>query len=92
MKELLNEIGITQSGYFSKGDTYVIDLEDSNEYSKIFSLLDKSDLVEEETDTSISNASVSNILYRSERYSLNLIADFENDAYKLVVVDLRGDN
>ena len=85
MKELLNKIGIVQVGYYSNSNTYVIDLEDSNEYNKVFSKLDKSDLVEEVEDSSVSNVSVSNVMYTSDSYSLNLIADFDNDNYKLVV-------
>lgn len=88
MKELLNKIGITQVGYYSSNDTYVIDFEDSKEYDKVFSKLDKSELVEENDDASVINVDVSNIMYMSDDYSLNLIADFDSDTYKLVVTKL----
>jgi len=89
MKELLRKIGITEAGYFSSSNNYVIDFENSDEYNKAFSKLDRTDLVEENDDTSVINMSVSNIMYSNDDFSLNLIADFDNDTYKLVVTDLK---
>lgn len=88
MKELLNNIGITQVGYYSSNNTYVIDFDDANEYDRAFSKLDKSDLVEENDDASVINVDVSNVMYMNDNYSLNLIADFDSDTYKLVVTKL----
>lgn len=92
MKDLLKKIGITQPGYFSSDNNYVIDFESPEEYNSVFSKLDKSDLVEENYDSSVISKTVSNILYTSDKYSLNLIADFDSDTYKLVVTELKGDN
>lgn len=92
MKNLLKDIGITEVGYYSKEKNYVIDLEDSNHFNKVFSKLQKSDLVDENEDSSVVNLSVSNVLFLADDYSLNLIADFDQDIYKLVVTELEGDN
>nr|DAP55372.1 MAG TPA: hypothetical protein [Caudoviricetes sp.] len=92
MKELLRKIGITEAGYFSSNNNYVIDFDNSDEYNKAFSKLDRTDLVEENDDTSVINMSVSNIMYSNNDFSLNLIADFDNDTYKLVVTDLKEKN
>lgn len=92
MKELLRKIGITEAGYFSSNNNYVIDFDNSEEYNKAFSKLDRTDLVEENDDTSVINMSVSNIMYSNNDFSLNLIADFDNDTYKLVVTDLKEKN
>lgn len=89
MKEFLRKLGITQSGYYSSNNNYVIDIDDSKDYDKICSTLDKSDLVEENPDSSVINTSVSNILYVGEQFSLNVIADFDNDTYKVVVTELK---
>lgn len=89
MKEFLRKLGITQSGHYSSNNNYVIDLDDSKDYDRICSILDKSDLVEENPDSSVINTSVSNILYVGEQFSLNVIADFDNDTYKVVVTELR---
>ena len=47
MKELLKKIGINNPGYYSDSSTYVVELNDSDEYSKAFTKLDKTDLVDE---------------------------------------------
>ena len=85
MKELLRQIGIDLPGYYSKPDTYVIDLDSADEYSRIFAKLDKTDLVDEVEESSVSNVSVSNVMYTNDEYLLNIIADFDNDTYRLVV-------
>ncbi len=91
MNELLKEIGITEEGHMSSGGNYIIDLDDSDHYNRIFSKLDKSDLVEENEDSSVVNLEVTNILYLADGYSLNLIADFDQDTYKLVVTELEDE-
>lgn len=85
MRELLRRIGITSPGYHTKDDNYVIDFEDSNEFNKAFSRLDKSSEVEENDDASVINLNVSNVLYSNNEFTLNLIADFDQNTYKLVV-------
>ena len=88
MKKLLKDIGITESGHMSSKNNYIIDLDDSDHFNRIFSKLDKSDLVEENEDSSVVNLEVTNILYLADGYSLNLIADFDQDTYRLVVTEL----
>lgn len=92
MEEFLKQLGITDAGNKTSNGNYVIDLEDSDHYNKIFSRLDKSDLVEENEDSSVVNLDVTNILYISEKYAINLIADFEQDLYKIVVTELEENN
>jgi hypothetical protein len=88
VKELLKKIGITEEGEFTTSGNYVIDIADSDEFNKIFSKLDKSDLIEENEESSVINVDVSNVLYLSDEFALNLIADFKQDLYKLVVTDI----
>ena len=92
MKDLLRKLGIMEEGTRTSNHNYVIDLEDSDHFNRIFSKLDKSDLVEENEDSSVVNLEVTNILYIADGFSLNLIADFEQDIYKLVVSDVEEDN
>lgn len=88
MKELLKSLGITDVGYYSKEKNYVIDFESSDDFNKTFAKLNKSDLVDENEDSSVINLDVSNINYLADGFSLNLIADFGQDIYKLVVTEL----
>lgn len=91
MKEFLKQIGITEEGQETTEGNYVVDLENSNHFNKIFSKLDKCDLVEENEDSSVVNVNITNILYIGEEYAINLVADFNQDAYKLVVTPLEDE-
>ena len=83
MNELLKQIGIDAEPVKGENGSYNIDIEDSNEYGKYFSKLDKSDLVEEEQDASSVNFENSSIQFTNDKYTLTLLADFENDTYSL---------
>lgn len=91
MKEFLAKLGITEEGQTTQAGNYVIDIQDSDQYNKIFGKLDSSDLLEENTDSSVINVNVTNILYLSDDYALNLIADFKADTYRLVVTELEDE-
>ncbi len=84
MEELLNKIGITAKGEYTKNGAYVVDIKDYNEYGKYFSLLEKSDL-EEVQDTCQITIHTTNVTYASEDYQIVLQADLDEDLYKLVV-------
>ena len=83
MNELLKQIGIDAEPVKGKDGRYNIDIEDSKEYGRYFSKLDKSDLVEEEQDASSVNFENSSIQFTNDKYTLTLLADFENDTYSL---------
>ena len=51
MDEFLAELGI-DGNLRRSASSYVLDIEDSNEYGKIYSILDNSDLVEEDGESS----------------------------------------
>ena len=84
MEELLKEIGITTKGEYSKSGAYVVDIKDYDEYSKYFSLLEKSSL-EEVQDTAQITIHTTNVTFASDEYQIVLQADLDEDMYKLVV-------
>lgn len=84
LEKFLEKLGITQVGHYTKTNTYIIDIEDSDEYGKIYSVLDKSDEIEEDEDSSTITVHTSNLVFESDNYQLTLIADFDQDTYKLV--------
>lgn len=91
LEQLLRELNIHITGSYTNKDTYVIDLEDSNEYGRIYSLLERSDLLELINDTSFLNSENGSMEYRYEDeestiIQLSLIANWDNDEYKLVVM------
>ena len=85
MKEFLRNLGITQQGNVDNDGNYVIDLESDKEFNKVFSILDKSEELDENDEMSVANIEVSNIMYESDDFTINLIADFAQNIYKLVI-------
>lgn len=86
MEEFLKELGITKQGRKNENGFYVIDIDDSDEFGKIFSRLDKSDLVDEDEESSSITLDSANITYLGDDYTITLMGDFENDTdYKLVM-------
>lgn len=86
MEEFLKELGITKPGRKNENGFYVIDIDDSDEFGRIFSRLDKSDLVDEDEESSSITLDSANITYLGDDYTITLMADFENDTdYKLVM-------
>lgn len=83
---ILDELGINLRGTYSRDGSYVIDLEDnSNAFGKVYSILDKNaeaDDMEENTLLTVDNASM---YYKYKGFMINIIADFRNDHYKVVI-------
>ena len=88
MEEVLKEIGITRKGEYSKRGSYVIDMEDSDDFGRMYSILDKNKDVEELGDNAINNIHTINLIYLYGDYQLNLTADFDADKYMLIVTKL----
>lgn len=85
MEEFLKELGITNKITSKELNKLVIDIEDSDEYGRIYSKLDKNDLVTEDQDSSQVTFDTSSIQFESDDYLITLLADFENDKYTLTI-------
>lgn len=92
MKEFLKKLGINEIGYFTEDDNYIIDLENSNDFNRIYGILDNSDIIEENEDASVVNLDVTNVIYFCEEFAINLIADFTQNEYRLVVSEFKGED
>lgn len=88
MKDLLKQLGINLVGYYTDDGSYVIDIDDSNKWGVIYSKLDNSDLVDLQEESSLLTSDEASQIYLGDEYQLALIADFENELYKLVVSEL----
>lgn len=89
LHQLLKEIGINKIGTYSDNSTYIIDLADSNDYGRINSILDRSNILDFIDESSYVTAENANLDYKyQDQYLLSLIADFENDYYQLVIVEM----
>lgn len=84
MDKFAKDLGITSDGVL-EGDRYVIELLDSNEYSKVYSLLDKSDKVDLDGDLTLVSEKMSELTFLSDDYDVKLIANFMDDVYKVII-------
>ena len=89
IKDILSNLGINREGSYSGDDTYKKKKKNSNDYGAISSLLDSSKDIEQIDETSYLTAENGNLDYRyNDDYMISLIADFDNDYYKLVVTKM----
>lgn len=89
LHELLRELGINKTGTYSDNSTYTIDLTDSNDYGRINSTLDRSNLLDPIDESSYVTADNANLDYKyQDQFILSLIADFEEDYYQLVITEM----
>lgn len=86
IKQLLQHIGITDTGYYDKNENYIIDIRDSNLYGKYFSFLENSDLEPFDDLSNITSlGDDSKMVYATENYTIELIGNFDQDKYKLII-------
>ena len=85
MEEFLKELGITKEPTLSDDGTLVIEIADSNEYARYYSLLERSDLVDEDETSSQLTLEASSIQYVGDEYVITLMSDFEADTYQLTI-------
>ena len=88
IKDRLKEIGIVREGNKTKGGSYVIDIEDSDDFGRFYSLLDKNPKVEEMDDNTVNNIHTVSLIYLYDGLHINLTADFDADIYKMIVKDI----
>lgn len=84
MEEFLQSLGI-KGNLQKSSNSYVMDIDNSNEYGRIYSLLDKSEEVEEDPESSQVTFDYSSIQFFNDEYIIQLIADFENNSYRLTI-------
>lgn len=88
-REYVKQLNINKLGEYNE-DAYVIDLLNSTEYGKIFTTLDNSKDLDILQDNQVITTEGSSLAYQSlsQPYLLNLLADWENDIYQLVVTKI----
>ena len=82
MEDFLKELGITNK-VEETDQGYIVTLEDSNEFAKIYSKLDRSDLIDEVIESSQITPDTISVQYVNDDYTLTLLGDLEGDVYTL---------
>lgn len=93
IKPILKKLEITELGHFDE-NAYVIQLQDSNDYARMYSLLEQNAINTEYpnfgTNTNKTTVKITNYFEVEEdnvTYNLFLVADFDNDKYYLRIVE-----
>ena len=87
-EELLKEIGITKEGSYID-NIYTIELDDSDEFAKMYTLCDNSELVDNDDEFSSLNSDSIMFVYVGDEYEIKVSGDFVSDEYKLEVRKLK---
>lgn len=69
----------------SKEDEYTIDLVDSDSYSRVYTILDKSDKVDLDAYSTTMDENGTSLTYLGDDWDLTLSANFEDNSYVLTV-------
>ena len=85
VEDFLKEVGIDLEGQLTDDDVYIINIDDSNVYSQVFSKIDNSTLIHEIEDDSVFDIDNNVLYFEAENYDIELDADLENDEYQLRV-------
>ena len=85
MEEFLKELGIDKEPTKAEDGTLVIEIANSNEYAKYYSLLENSDLVDEDESSSQLTLEASSIQYVGDNYVITLMSNLEADTYQLTI-------
>ena len=85
-EELLNKLEI-KGNRDVETDTTTVSTDNSNLYSKWYTILDKSDLVYLITEETIMDIDETKLVYLTEddAYKVTLTGDLDNNVYKLIV-------
>lgn len=85
LRDQLNMLGIDYD-FVKQDDQYIIDLQDQDEWGKMFSLLENSSLEPDEENDELSEDE-SKFTYYSKEFTYELTCDFNNDKYILTITE-----
>lgn len=86
MEDILKELGINIEGTYDTDGGYVIDLNTSSQFGKIYSTLENAEELYPLENNDLLTTDNASLVYRYEdEYQFTLLADFNNDKYQLVI-------
>ena len=81
-QEFAKQLGITKEGNYVDG-IYVITLDNSNEYSKVYTILDKSNLCDLDVEEITLDVQNSLMVYLADNFDIKLKANFDTNTYSV---------
>lgn len=92
VEKYLKDLGITKEGKV-QGDKYIVTLQDSDDFARMYSILETSNDLDIDDSLSLISNTASKIFYASSDYEITLNANFMSDTYTIVAkeVNEKGD-
>ena len=87
MDEIARELGLP-IGEFARDGSYVIDIDDSNQFGKIYSKLENNDEIKDQSDNALVTIHGASLLYLYGNVQINLTADYDEDIYKCILTNV----
>lgn len=84
-KDFAKDLGITKEGYETTNDSYVIELDNSNEFSKIYTLLDKNEDADLDVETIHMNEELVEMTYLTDGFDVTLRANLKENKYMVEI-------
>lgn len=90
MEKFIKNLNLNKSGHY-ENNKYIIDLSDSNEYSKMYTLLDNSSLVSLDPESTQISESSSMLIYNDDdlKFDIKLSANYNQDEYKIIISEIK---
>lgn len=88
LQALLKSLNITKEGKMSN-NKYLITLDNSDEYSRMYTNLDKNGDTYLDPEGMIMSSSTSLMTYLTDDFDITLKADFDNDKYYLIIEEAK---
>lgn len=89
VEQLMNELGLNLPLQEEEDGSYTATIEDSNDYGKVMSALNKAEGMESIDEGSYVTMEDAVMKYKYEdQFMISLIADFEDDTYELLVTEI----
>ena len=87
---VIEELEIELPGEYGEENSYVINLLDSENYAKVFSLLEKNENLNLMEDNQVITNEGSSLIYMDDDYNImiNLISDWEGEIFQLIITQL----
>jgi len=79
----LKKLGVDREGSWN-GDKYIIPLKDSNEFSKLYTSLDKFEEADLDFESMLMSDSSGILVYLTDDLDITLKANFDDDKYMLI--------
>lgn len=89
IKEILEELGIEATGSYLEDGSYLINIDNTTEWGKMYSKLENNEDLEQQDELSLLTVDTGNQVFEKPgEYQVVLNADFNGGVYKLIIDEM----